>query len=164
MEAAASDQAATDREIVVSRVIAGPRRVVFEAFSEVGHLARWWGPDGFTTTTHSFQFHPSGIWDFTMHGPDGTNYPNRIEWLEIVPPERIVLLHGARQDDPEAFTSTVTLVERDTTTVVTLRSVFATKALRDKVIEEYGAIEGAEQTLGRLAGYIDAAIEGGDMR
>lgn len=95
----------------------------------------------------------------TMHGPDGTDYPNRIEWLEIVPPERITLLHAGYEDDPEAFTSTVTLVEQGVKTVVTLRSVFKTKSQRDKVVGEYRAIEGAEQTLGRLAGYVDSRTE-----
>jgi uncharacterized protein YndB with AHSA1/START domain len=50
-----------DREIVASRVIEGPRRLVFEAYTDVRHLSRWWGPDGFTTTTHAFEF-PGGVW------------------------------------------------------------------------------------------------------
>jgi len=148
-----------EREIVVSRVIAGPQSLVFEVFSEVRHLFHWWGPNGFTTTTHSFDFHPGGIWDFTMHGPDGTDYPNWIEWLEIAPPERIVLRHGSSADDPEAFTSTVTIVGRGEVSEVTLRSVFATRSQREEVVEKYHAIEGAEQTLGRLAGYVVAPIE-----
>ena len=74
----------------MSRIIDGPRQLVFAAYTDARHLAQWWGPDGFTTTTHTFEFRPSGVWEFTMHGPDGTDYPNRIEWLEISPPERIV--------------------------------------------------------------------------
>ena len=147
----------SEREIVVSRAIDGPRALVFDAFSEAHHLARWWGPDGFTTTTHAFEFRVGGVWDYTMHGPDGTDYPNWIEWREIVPPERIVALHGSRADDPEAFVSTFTFVERDGATEVTLRSTFLTKALRDHVIEEFRAIKGAEQTLARLAGYLESA-------
>lgn len=107
MARADSRQATADREIVVSRTIEGPRRLVFEAWSDIKHLARWWGPNGFTTTTHSFEFRPGGAWDFIMHGPDGVDYPNRIEWHEIAPPERIVYLHGEGDDDPHAFISTV---------------------------------------------------------
>jgi uncharacterized protein YndB with AHSA1/START domain len=147
-----------DRAIVVSRVIQGPRRLVFEAYSDVGHLSPWWGPDGFTTTTttttHAFEFRPGGVWEFTMHGPDGTEYPNRIEWLEILPPERMVFRHGAKADDPEAFLSTVTLVDRGPASEVVLRSVFNSKAQRDEVVERYGAVEGGRQTLGRLATYV----------
>ena len=146
--------ATRDREIVTTRTIEGPRRLVFEAYTDARHLAEWWGPDGFTTTTRSFEFRPGGVWDFTMHGPDGTDYPNRIEWLEIVPPERIEYVHGKNEGDPNVFSATVTLVDRGDTTDITLRAVFPTKQQRDEVVEQYGAIEGAKQTLGRLAAYI----------
>src|SRR5712692_8727044 len=62
--------ATADREIVISRVIDAPRELVFAAFTEVRHLSRWWGPDGFTTTTRAFEFRVGGAWDFVMHGPD----------------------------------------------------------------------------------------------
>jgi uncharacterized protein YndB with AHSA1/START domain len=90
-----------------------------------------------------------------MHAPDGADFPNWIEWREISAPERIIALHGAHAGDPEAFVSTFTFVERDGGTEVTLRSVLPTKAFRDKVVKEDGAIEGGEQTLGRLAEYVE---------
>lgn len=145
----------SDREIVVSRVIEGTPELVFTAYTEVRHLSRWWGPNGFTTTTHSFDFRPGGVWEFTMHGPDGTDFPNHVEYLEIERPSRIVMLHGSREDDPEAFTSTVTFAETDGGCEVTLRSVFKTKEQRDLVVDSYHAIEGAEQTLSRLAEFIE---------
>jgi uncharacterized protein YndB with AHSA1/START domain len=152
---------ASDREIAVSRTIEGPRRLVFEAFTTAAHLARWWGPNGFTTTTRSFEFRPGGIWDFVMHGPDGTDYPNWIEWREIVPPERIALTHGTRSGDPESFHSTITLVEKGEATEVTLRSLFNTKEQRDEVVAKYHAVEGGKQTLGRLAAYVADLTAGG---
>src|SRR5499426_4017238 len=100
--------AAADREIVVSRAIGAPRELVFEAFTQVRHLSRWWGPEGFTTTTRSFEFRVGGVWDFVMHGPDGTDYQEWITWREIVPPERIALVHGESRDDPNAFASVLT--------------------------------------------------------
>lgn len=144
-----------DREIVVSRLIDGPPGLVFGAYTEVRHLSRWWGPDGFSTTTQSFDFRPGGVWVFTMHGPDGTDYPNHVEYQEISPHDRIVLLHGSRENDPEAFTSTITFTERDGGCEVTLRSVFNSKEQRDEVVERYHAIEGAEQTLARLGAHIE---------
>jgi uncharacterized protein YndB with AHSA1/START domain len=143
-----------DREILVSRTIEAPRRLVFEAHSEVRHLSKWFGPTGFTTTTHAFEFRPGGVWDYTMHGPDGTDYPNHVEYLEIAPPEKIVMRHGSRRDDPDAFVSTVSFEEQAGDCRVTLRSVFKTKELRDHVVDRYQAIEGAEQTLSRLAAYV----------
>jgi len=154
MPAASNDQ--SDREIVISRIIEGPRRLVFAAYTQVEHLSQWWGPDGFTTTTRSFAFRPGGAWDFIMHGPDGTDYPNWIEWREIAAPERIVLVHGKHADDPDPFTSIITFAERGQATEVTMRAVFKTRAQRDEVVAKYGAIEGGRQTLGRLAGYIAA--------
>src|SRR5512140_1283082 len=97
--------AAGDREIVISRLIGAPRERVFEAFTEVRHLSRWWGPEGFTTTTRAFAFRVGGEWDFVMHGPDGTDYQEWIVWTEISPPERIALRHGEFSDDPNAFDS-----------------------------------------------------------
>src|SRR5438046_10023453 len=105
---APAQSATADREIVISRVISAPRELVFEAFTEVRHLSRWWGPDGFTTTTRTFEFRVGGVWDFVMHGPDGTDYQEWISWTEIVPSERIELLHGESRDDPNAFESSLT--------------------------------------------------------
>lgn len=145
----------SDREIVISHVIDAPRDAVFEAFTEVRHLSRWWGPDGFTTTTRSFEFRVGGEWDFAMHGPDGTRYPEWILWREIVRPERIAMLHGEFREDPDAFDSFLTFEQLggDRTRIV-MRTVFPTKALRDEAIEKYHAIEGGRQTLRNLAAYV----------
>jgi uncharacterized protein YndB with AHSA1/START domain len=151
----------TDREVVVTRMIDGPRDLVFEAFTDPRHLSRWWGPNGFTTTTRGFEFRAGGAWDFVMHGPDGTDYPNWITWREIVRPERISLLHGVSADDPDAFESIITFEKREQATLVEMRSVFPTAELRDRAVEEYGAIEGGRQTLGRLADHVVSTASGG---
>lgn len=144
-----------DRQIVTTRVIDGPRHLVFRAWTEARHLARWFGPRGFTTTTRTFEFRPGGVWEFEMHGPDGTVYPNWIEWQEIVPPERIVYRQGGHADDPNAFESTVTFAERAGGTEITLRTLLKTKAQRDYLAEHYHAVEGARETLERLGGYVE---------
>ena len=146
--------AATDREIVITRIISAPRELVFEAFTQVRHLSRWWGPEGFTTTTRSFEFCVGGEWDFVMHGPDGTDYQEWITWREIVPPERIALLHGESRDDPNAFESVLTFEPAGEQTRIVMRTVFPTTELRDEVVEKYHAIEGGEQTLRNLATYV----------
>jgi uncharacterized protein YndB with AHSA1/START domain len=143
-----------DREIVTTRVIDGPRQLVFRAWTEARHLARWFGPRGFTTTTHAFEFRPGGVWEFEMHGPDGTTYPNRIEWREILPPERITFRQGGHQDDPDAFESTVTFADRGGRTEITLRALLNSKAQRDHLAEHFGAVEGARETLERLEAYV----------
>ena len=146
--------ATADREIVISRVIEAPRELVFEAFTEVRHLSRWWGPEGFTTTTRAFEFRVGGAWDFVMRGPDGTDYQEWIIWTEIAPPERIALLHGESPEDPNSFSSVLTFAPDGAATRVELRTVFRTKELRDEAVERYHAIEGGRQTLGNLAAYV----------
>jgi uncharacterized protein YndB with AHSA1/START domain len=143
-----------DREIVISRVIDAPRELVFEAFTEVQHLSRWWGPQGFTTTTRSFEFRVGGDWDFVMHGPDGTDYQEWITWTEIVAPERIILLHGESRGDPNAFESVLTFEPASEQTRMVMCTVFPTAQLRDEAVEKHYAIEGGQQTLGNLAAYV----------
>jgi uncharacterized protein YndB with AHSA1/START domain len=143
-----------DREIVTSRLISAPQELVFEAFTQVRHLSRWWGPDGFTTTTRAFEFRVGGVWDFVMHGPDGTDYQEWITWREIVPPERIALRHGESRDDPNAFESVLAFEPAGEETRIVMRTVFPSKELRDEAVEKYHAIEGGEQTLRNLAGYV----------
>ncbi|TLP55586.1 SRPBCC family protein [Microbispora triticiradicis] len=148
------DHTTTDREIVLSRAIGAPRELVFEAFTQVRHLSQWWGPEGFTTTTRSFEFRVGGDWAFVMHGPDGTDYQEWITWTEIVPPERIALVHGEYRDDPNAFESVLTFELVGEKTRITMRTVFPTKELREEAVQKYHAIEGGEQTLGNLAAYV----------
>ena len=148
------DHATAEREIVVSRLIDAPRALVFEAFTQVRHLSRWWGPEGFTTKTRSFEFRVGGEWDFVMQGPDGTDYQEWITWREIVPPERIALLHGESRDDPNAFESVWTFEPAGEQTRIVMRTVFPTEELRDEAVEKYHAIEGGEQTLRNLAAYV----------
>src|SRR4249919_3204771 len=97
------------RSIIGTRVLDAPRELVFSVWTDPKHLAQWWGPNGFTTTTHTFDFRPGGIWRFVMHGPDGRDYQNRITFDEIVPLERIVYRHdGADDAEPVQFATTVT--------------------------------------------------------
>jgi uncharacterized protein YndB with AHSA1/START domain len=139
----------TARSIVVTRVFDAPRTLVFDAWTDAKHVGRWWGPKGFTTTTHAIDVRPGGVWRFTMHGPDGTDYPNKITYLEIAKPERLVYDHGD-QGEPGYFQSTVTFVEEGMKTRLSLRMLFPTAEERDAVVEKYNALQGANQHLDRL--------------
>ncbi len=147
-----------ERTIVVSRLIDAPRELVFEAFTQVDHLARWWGPDGFTTTTRAFEFRAGGVWEFVMHGPDGVDYPEWISWTEITPPERITLLHGEHEGDPKAFESVFEFASEGAKTRIELRTVFRTKEQRDEAADKFRAVEGGQQTLGNLAAYVTETL------
>ncbi len=146
---------ALDREIVLSRVFDAPRALVFKVWTDAEHVGKWFGPKGFTVTTHSIDVRVGGQWRFEMRAPDGTVYPNRMEYLEIVPNERLVIDHGSDQDnDPNRFRVTITFDEQaDKKTVVTMRQLHPTKAQRDAKIG-FGAVELGYQTLDKLAEYI----------
>jgi uncharacterized protein YndB with AHSA1/START domain len=133
-----------------------PRELVWTAWTDPKHLAQWWGPDGFSTTTSAFDFRPGGVWRFVMHGPDGRDYQNRITFDEIVRPERIAYHHGGGDDvEPVQFCTTVTFEDLDgDRTRLTLHAVFPSAAARERVIKDYGADKGAVQTLSRLADYV----------
>ena len=104
------------------------------------------GPNGFTTTIHEMDVKPGGVWRFVMHGPDGRDYQNKIVYVEIVKPERIVYNHVS---GPQ-FHVTVTFAEQGDKTKLNVRMLFESATQRDKVIKEFGALEGLSQTLGRL--------------
>lgn len=76
-----------------SREIEASPSSIFAAFEDEARLARWWGPDGFTSTFQSFSLEPGRMWTFVMHGPDGKDYKNQISVLEVVPSSKIVLHH-----------------------------------------------------------------------
>jgi uncharacterized protein YndB with AHSA1/START domain len=82
-----------EREIVSTRIFDAPRQLVYQAFSDPNVLAQWWGPKGFTNAFHEFDLRPGGAWRFVMHGPDGNDYQMVKEFVEVVHPERIVLLN-----------------------------------------------------------------------
>lgn len=153
-----------DREILIVRVVDAPRELVFEAFTAVRHLSRWWGPKGFTTTTRTFEFRVGGHWDFVMHAPDGTEYQEWISWTEIAAPERIALRHGEFRDDPDAFESLVTFEPVGQATRIEMRALFPTRELRDEAAERYHAIEGGRQTLDKLATYLAEITHNGSER
>lgn len=149
------------RSIIGTREFDAPRDLVFSAWTDPKHLAQWWGPNGFTTTTYSFDFRPGGVWRFVMHGPDGRDYQNRITFEEIVPSERIVYRHGGGDDvEPVQFRQTVVFEDLGGRsrgrTRITWHGDFASAAERNRVIEDYGADKGLTETLARLGAYVTA--------
>jgi uncharacterized protein YndB with AHSA1/START domain len=143
------------RSIIAIREFDAPRDLVFSVWTDPEHLSQWWGPNGFTTTTSSFDMRAGGIWRFVMHGPDGRDYQNRITYEEVLRPERIVYRHGGGEDvEPVQFKTTVSFDDLGGKTRITMRMDFPSAAERDRVIKDYGADKGLEQTLARLAEHV----------
>ena len=121
----------SDREIITTRVFDAPRELVFRAWSEPDLIREWWGPKGFSNTFETFDFQAGGLWRFVMHGPNGADYQNEIRFVEIVPPERIVLQHTSGP----CFQVTATFADEGGKTRLTFHQVFET-------VETYNQVKG----------------------
>jgi uncharacterized protein YndB with AHSA1/START domain len=93
---------------------------------------------------------PGGDWIFIMHGPDGTDYKNHIVYREVVRPERLVYDHVSGP----IFHATVIFEAEGTKTRIRMQMLFETAELRNRVAEEFGAVQGLEQTLDHLGEHV----------
>jgi uncharacterized protein YndB with AHSA1/START domain len=151
----ASTSVSADRELTITRVFNAPRELVFDAWTDPKHLVHWWGPDGFTTTVHEMDVRPGGTWRLVMHGPDGRDYRNRIVFLEVEKPARLVYKNEPEPgSEPVSFQTTVTFAAEGNQTRLTLQMLFPSAEAREHLIRTYRADEGGVQTLGRLAAYL----------
>lgn len=140
--------------ISLTRVYDAPLVAVWEAWTIPEEVAQWWGPRGFTLTTHSRDLRTGGHWHYTMHGPDGTDYENTTQYLDVVPMQRLVYDHGGHQDRPPLFRVTALFTERDGRTQLDLSMAFATPEV---AVEMRGFIRqaGGDATWDRLAEYLE---------
>ena len=143
----------SEREMVATRLLDAPRDTVWGLWTDPAHIAEWWGPRGFTTTIHEMDVRPGGTWRHTMHGPDGTDYPNSAVFLEVREPEHIAFLHGD-PGEPDHFFTTVDFADEGGKTGVTIRALFPSAADRERAIREYGAADGLEENMHKLAEYV----------
>jgi uncharacterized protein YndB with AHSA1/START domain len=136
-------------DIVTTRLIDASPEQLFEAVSDPAQLALWWGPQGFTNTFAEFDFRPGGAWNFTMHDPEGTDYPNESEFVEIEKPGRIVFDHLRPM---HWFRMTMTFVPESGKTRLTWQMRFESRAESDK-FREFIVIAN-EQNLDRLEAHL----------
>ncbi|MGQ5525527.1 SRPBCC domain-containing protein [Chitinimonas sp. PSY-7] len=128
-----------------SREIPTSVEQVFAAISNPERLARWWGPAGFTNTFNVCEFKKNGRWSFTMHGPDGRNYPNESVFAEIESPRTVVVQHIS---EPK-FRLTIGLAASATGTLVSWSQAFESPEVASRV--EHIVIPANEQNLDRLS-------------
>ncbi|MBI5179674.1 MAG: SRPBCC domain-containing protein [Nitrospinae bacterium] len=142
----------TDRDIVTTRVFRHPVTKVWKAWTSPDLIPQWFGPDGFTTTFHQFEFSPGGKWIFTMHGPDGKDYPNEAVFDEIIENHLIRYRHISK---PE-FDVEIRFEEAREGTKLTFVQRFASKEIRD-MIAVY-AEPANEQIMTKLDGVASAVL------
>ena len=81
---------ASDRELVLTRLIDAPREKIFKAWTTPELLVQWFTPKPWQTVRAEVDVRPGGASLIVMRGPDGTEFPNRGVYLEVVPNERLV--------------------------------------------------------------------------
>jgi uncharacterized protein YndB with AHSA1/START domain len=145
----------TDREVVITRVVNAPRRLVFAAWTEPRHLQRWLiGPDGWSMPVCEIDLRPGGRWRYVYRKPSGTEMTLTGSVLEVLPPERLVTTESWGPEWPETV-NTVVLTESGGHTTITLTITYVSKEARDAAVGT-GAMDGMNQSFDRLDELLDA--------
>lgn len=139
-----------DRELKLTRLLDAPVELVWEVWASPEHIANWWGPEGFTNTIHHMDFRPGGDWEFTMHGPDGTDYKNKNTFVEVVENRRVVYEHVSA---PKHLT-TVTFEAQGDKTVLTWHMLFESSEQLEQVVKVFKADVGLKQNVERMNQYL----------
>ncbi len=146
-------------ELKISRIYDAPVKMVWDAWTDPKKVAVWWGPRGFTITTHGKDLKAGGFWSYTMHGPDGTDYTNKTIYLEVEKHSRLVYDHGGNDDRPPLFRVTVNFSEiKGKTKMDMTMSLPTVEAAEEARIFIKKA--GGNSTWDRLAEYLEKEISG----
>lgn len=148
-------------ELKITRVYDAPVRAVWEAWTDPEQVAQWWGPRGFSLTTHSKDLRAGGHWSYTMHGPDGTDYPNKTQYFEVEECAKLVYDHGANDDHPPLFRVTVFFRENNGKTTMDMTMTLATPEAAAE-IGKFIKKAGGYATWDRLAEHLGKGIQGRD--
>jgi len=158
-------------EFLISRVLDAPRALVFEVWTDPKHMARWWGPKGFTNPVCEMDLRIGGVHRVVMRSPEGVEYPIKGQYREIVAPERLVMTldcsehpdawhdmvkpnRGKGERNPAGvMLQTVTFEDLAGKTKLTIRTRFESAAIRDAMLK-MGMTEGWSQSLDRLQAHV----------
>jgi uncharacterized protein YndB with AHSA1/START domain len=143
----------SDREVVVTRVVNAPRRLVFDAWTKPEHLPHWMlGPPGWTMRVCEIDLRPGGSWHFIWRRSDGSELEMRGVYQEVVPPERLVSTESWGGDWPETL-NTLVLTEQDGKTTMTVTLLYPSKAARDAALKT-GMKDGMAASYDQLDEYL----------
>jgi uncharacterized protein YndB with AHSA1/START domain len=140
-------------ELKIVRVFDAPVAAVWDAWTDPEQVAKWWGPRGFTITTHSKDLRPGGHWIYTMHGPDGTDYPNTTHYFEVKEREALVYDHGASEGKPALFHVAVYFKETNGKTTMDMTMTLPTPEVAEQTRVFIKKV-GGNSTWDRLAEYL----------
>ena len=144
----------SDTEIVITRSIAGPRRLVYEAWTSCEHLPKWMGAEGWPMTECDMDLRVGGSYRWVSSGPDGSVLELRGTHTEVSPPARLVSTGSWGGDWPETV-DTLELTEDGGFTTIRLTVTYPSKEARDAA-KATGMAEGMGAGYDRLADYVAA--------
>ncbi len=143
------EQTFSGTAVRIKTTLSAPIELVWLVWTDAAHIAKWWGPAGFTNTIHQMDIQANGEWRLTMHGPDGKNYPNKSIFLEVVPQQKI----GFRHYNPD-YLATVIFEVKEKETVLDWTVDFETPELYETVVKVFKADEGLQQNVEKLKNYL----------
>lgn len=149
-------------EIAITRVYDAPVKAVWDAWTDPDQVGQWWGPRGFTITTHSRELNTGGHWHYTMHGPDGVDYINKTKYLEVVPGTKLVYDHGGNDEQKPLFRVTVTFSEQNGKTLMDMRMALETAEAAEQS-RKFIKQAGGNATWDRLAEYLEKSSSSKDV-
>jgi uncharacterized protein YndB with AHSA1/START domain len=145
------------KSISVSRIVNAKPEDIWEGLTQPEQVATWWGPSGFKSTITKMDVKSGGSWDFIMHGPDGTDYPNSLTYEVVEENKRLSYAHHENKEyGLAAWKAEVTIEDLGDTSKVTLTNIFANEEEKAKHVNMMGAVQGANQTLERLAEQVES--------
>jgi len=147
-------KAKKENELRLVRVFDAPAKLIWEVWTDEKHVGHWWGPRGFSITTKSKDVRPGGKWIYTMHGPDGVDYPNITTYYEVEKYSKLVYDHGANENQEALFRVTVTFEEFKGKTVMDMTMALATPEAA-KEIAKFIKAAGGNATWDRLGEYLE---------
>ncbi len=145
---------AKSNEIHVDRVYDAPVKKVWDAWTQDEQVAQWWGPRGFTITTHSKDLRVGGHWHYTMHGPGGIDYVNKTKYFEVEPYSRMVYDHGGNDEQKPLFRVTVNFTEVNGKTHLEMTMALPTPEAAEETRKFIKKASG-DSTWDRLAEYLE---------
>jgi len=158
-----------DRPFVVRRVFNAPRELVFNAFTEIEHLVKWWGPVGFIMVSATIDASPGGTFLYCMKAPGGPEMCGKWVFREIASPEQLVFVsslcdaegnvarHPMAANWPLETLSTLSFVESHGKTTLTMEGIpiGATEAERHVFAAGHESMQqGFAGTLKQLEDYL----------
>jgi len=141
-------------ELTLTRIFDAPVKLVWDAWTDLNKVSKWWGPRGFSITTKSKDLRPGGKWIYTMHGPDGVDYPNITTYFVIEPLKRLEYDHGANENQKALFRANVLFSESNGKTTMKMIMTFESPE-KAKEIGAFIKEVGGTSTWDRLGEYLD---------